>query len=275
MKASRRNCRIRRSDSSWRQRAVGVGLEVPWASATDLGGTGYQVVQRGNSPDGKDVTGGWPMSAGTPARLPPFRREAEDRETRRTVPGKEWRQRNGESRCGRGRRGRIPLPPLKPTQTQTIGYLPRIFSCHARAVPGSTLSRSPAPNSPAKHGCVPRRRRYARAARSSVFFCARRTEAVRNFCALLPLPALRPGIGRAPSVAALPLTAAPHLRRGQKFAAPRFRCCRCGRDGRAPLGLRLRRAVFTISLWSKEFGSPESPRLSPCSLSKPTPETQL
>ncbi len=70
MKASRRNCRIRRSDSSWRQRAVGVGLEVPWASATDLGGTGYQVVQRGNSPDGKDATGGWPMSAGTPARLP-------------------------------------------------------------------------------------------------------------------------------------------------------------------------------------------------------------
>ena len=89
----------------------------------------------------------------------------------------------------------------------------------------------PLPNSAAS----PLRRRRAPAARSSVSFCARCTKAVRKFRALLPLPALRPGTGRAPSVAALPPAAAPHPRQRQKFSAPRLRCCRCGRDGRAPL----------------------------------------
>ena len=35
--------------------------------------------------------------------------------------------------------------------------------------------------------------------------------------------------------AAVPAAAAPHLRQRRKFSAPRLRCCRWGRDGRAPL----------------------------------------
>ncbi len=74
-------------------------------------------------------------------------------------------------------------------------------------------------------------------------FCDRRTKAVRKFRALLPLLALIPRSGNTPSVAALPLAAAPHLRQPQKFSAPRLRCCRCGRDRRAPLGWRRCRPV--------------------------------
>ena len=111
----------------------------------------------------------------------------------------------------------------------------------------SPLPHIPQPNSAAS----PRRRRRAPAARSSVSFCARRTKAVGKFRALLPHPALRPGTGRAPAVAVLPRGAAPHLRQHQQFPAPRLRCCRCGRDGRAPLGLRRCRPVLITSLWSK------------------------
>ncbi len=86
----------------------------------------------------------------------------------------------------------------------------------------------------------------------------------------IPLPALQPGTGRAPpglrprhplqpckifpraddsGTRAVPARSATHLRRHKKCQAPRLRCSRCGRDGRAPHGLRLCCRVFIVSLW--------------------------
>ncbi len=73
-----------------------------------------------------------------------------------------------------------------------------------------------------------------------------------------------------------PPAAVPHLRQRQKFAAPRLRCCRCGREGRAPVWLRPRRSVLQLGkilVCPEEFGARHLCRFSVRSASRVGPPT--
>ncbi len=156
--------------------------------------------------------------------------------------------------------------PLRPRKPRAVGCGPAALyynpteslraarSFHATPAPFPLpipLPQIPLPNSVVS----PRRRRRAPAVKASTSCSARRTKAVRKFRPLLPLPALRPGTGRAPlgfasaalystlqcpraprglRSAGVPPAAATDLRERNKSPTPWLRCRRCGRDGRAP-----------------------------------------
>ncbi len=99
--------------------------------------------------------------------------------------------------------------PLRPRKPRAVGCGPAALyynpteslraarSFHATPAPFPLpipLPQIPLPNSVVS----PRRRRRAPAVKASTSCSARRTKAVRKFRPLLPLPALRPGTGRAP-----------------------------------------------------------------------------
>ena len=159
------------------------------------------------SPHRSNVAAGPAMSATLPLKRHKCRAPKASRHA--TIPerGRAARSSSAPAKAQQISTAPAPMLPLRPGRPRSVGCgfaalyhnpaeslrAARIFPDHARPVSGSSPSHSPAPNSPAKLGCVRPGRRRAPAARSSVSICARRTKAVQKFCALLPLPALRPG----------------------------------------------------------------------------------